>query len=83
MTMNTGNSMYMGNNISSRNESTSKALKSDNNHVINQINFETSAMIAKSLKELLWRQLKNTTLKSTGLMQIPIEMKTESAKKFS
>jgi len=28
--------------------------------------------------------LKNTTLeKSTGLMQIPIEMKTESAKKFS
>jgi hypothetical protein len=47
MTMNTGNSMYMGDNISTTNETTSKALKPGNNHVINQINFETSTMLTK------------------------------------
>jgi hypothetical protein len=41
-------------------------------------------MLAKSLKELFLRHLKNTTLeKSTGFMRIPIEMKTESVKNFS
>ncbi len=84
MTMNTGNSMYMGDNISTTNGSTIKALKPGNNHVINQINFETSTMLAISLKELFLRHLKNTTLeKSTGFMRIPIEMKTESVKQFS
>ncbi len=85
MTMNTGNSMYMGDNISTTNESTvSHGLKSGNNHVINQINFETSTMLAISLIELFPRHLKYTTLeKSTGLMQIPIEMKTGSVKKYS
>jgi hypothetical protein len=38
-------------------------------------------MIAKSLKILFLKSLKNATLdKSNGLMQIPIEMKTESVK---
>lgn len=41
MIMNTGNPIYMGNNISTTNESTGNVMKPSNNHVINQINFET------------------------------------------
>ncbi len=90
MNMNMGNTMKMGDNISgnksntmgmSAPESISKALNLANNHDINPVNFETSSMLAKSLKTLFLRNLENATLeKSAGLMQIPIEMKTESVK---
>jgi hypothetical protein len=81
MTMNTGTAMKMGDNITLPSGPTSQALNLANKHFIDQANFETSTMIAKSLKTLFLRSLKNATLdKSTGLMQIPIEMKTESVK---
>jgi hypothetical protein len=81
MTMNTGTAMNMGDNIAIPRGPTSQALNLANKHVIDQANFETSTMIAKSLKTLFSRSVKNATLdKSTGLMQIPVEMKTESVK---
>ena len=83
MTMNMGTAMKMGDNVSIPSGSTSQVLNLVNKHVIDQANFETSSMIAKSLKILFLRSLKNAPLeKSTGLMQIPIEMKTESVKNF-
>jgi hypothetical protein len=67
--------------MSAPDESTSRALNLGSNHVINQVNFETSSTLAKSLKTLFMRSLKNTTLENaTGLMQILIELKTESVK---
>ena len=81
MTMNMGTAMKMGDNITIPSGPTSQALNLANKHVIDQANFDTSTMIAKSLKILFLRSLKNATLdKSIGLMQIPIEMKTESVK---
>ncbi len=82
MTMNMGTAMKMGDNMSTPSGPTSKALKLANTQLVNnQANFETSTMLAKSLKILFLSGLKNATLeKSTGLMQIPIEMKTESVK---
>ncbi len=82
MTMNMGTAMKMGDNMSTPSGPTSKALKLANTQLVNnQANFETSTMLAKSLKILFLSGLKNATLeKSTGLMQIPIEMKTESLK---
>jgi hypothetical protein len=81
MTMNMGNTMKMGDNMTIPSGITSQALNLASKHVMNQSNFETSTMTAKSLKMLFLRSLKNATLdKSTGLMQIPIEMKTESVK---
>jgi len=81
MTMNTGTTMKMGDNITMPSGPTSQALNLANKHVIDQANFDTSTMIAKSLKILFLRSLKNATIdKSNGLMQIPIEMKTESVK---
>jgi hypothetical protein len=81
MTMNTGTTMKMADNITIPSGPTSQALNVSNKDVIDQANFDISTMIAKSLKILFSRSLKNATLdKSTGLMQIPIEMKTELAK---
>ena len=81
MTMNTGTTMKMGDNITMASGPTIQALNLANKQVIDQANFDTSTMIAKSLKILFSRSLKNATLdKSNGLMQIPIEMKTESVK---
>ena len=81
MTMNMGSGMKMGDNVNIPSGSTSQTLNLANNQVIDQANFETSTMIAKSLKILFLKSLKNATLdKPTGLMQIPIEMKTESVK---
>ncbi|MGA7977869.1 MAG: hypothetical protein WB975_11570 [Nitrososphaeraceae archaeon] len=71
----------MGENITMPSGSTGQALNLANKNVIDQANFETSTMIAKSLKILYLNSLKNAALdKSNGLMQIPIEMKTESVK---
>ena len=82
MTMNMGSGMKMGDNVNIPSGSTSQTLNLANNQIIDQANFETSTMIAKSLKILFLKSLKNATLdKPTGLMQIPIEMKTESVKK--
>ena len=81
MTMNMGNTMKMGDNMTVPSGITGQALNLASKQVMNQSNFESSAMIAKSLKILFLRSLKNATLdKSTGLMQIPMEMKTESLK---
>jgi hypothetical protein len=81
MTMNTGTTMKMGDNITMASGPTIQARNLANKQVIDQANFDTSTMIAKSLKILFSRSLKNATLdKSNGLMQIPIEMKTESVK---
>jgi hypothetical protein len=79
--MNTGTTMKMGDNITMASGPTIQALNLANKQVIDQANFDTSTMIAKSLKILFSRSLNNATLdKSNGLMQIPIEMKTESVK---
>ena len=76
-----GSGMKMGDNVNIPSGSTSQTLNLANNQIIDQANFETSTMIAKSLKILFLKSLKNATLdKPTGLMQIPIEMKTESVK---
>ena len=81
MTMNMGNTMKMGDNMTVPSGITGQALNLASKYVMNQSDFESSAKIAKSLKILFLRSLKNATLdKSTGLMQIPIEMKTESVK---
>jgi hypothetical protein len=81
MTMNMGTTMKMGDNMTVPSGITSQALNLASKHVMNQSNFETSTTTAKSLKMLFLKNLKNATLKkSTGLMQIPIEMKTESVK---
>jgi hypothetical protein len=80
MTMNSGTGMKMGDSVPVFNGSTNQ-VNLANKHVVDQSHFETSTMIAKSLKALFLRCLKNVTLeKSNGLMQIPIEMKTESVK---
>ena len=71
----------MGDSVTIPSGPTSQTLNLANEHDIDQANFETSTMIAKALKTLFLRSLKNATLeKSTGMMQIPIEMKTESVK---
>jgi hypothetical protein len=81
MTMNSGTGMKMGDNMTIPSGPTSQALNLSNKHSIGQANFETAAMIVKSLKILFLKSLKNATLeKSIGLMQIPVEMKTESVK---
>ena len=81
MTMNSGTGMKMGDNVPVFNGSTNQVFNLANKHVVDQSHFETSTMIATSLKALFLRSLKNVTLeKSNGLMQIPIEMKTESVK---
>jgi len=59
-----------------------KILKnSSNDEVINQANYQSAMMLANSLKILFGTTLQNATLQnSTGLMRIPIEMKSESVK---
>ena len=81
MTMNSRTGMKMGDNVPMLSGSTSQVLNLANRHVVDQPHFETSTMFGKSLKTLFLKSLKNATLeKSNGLMQIPIEMKTESVK---
>jgi predicted transcriptional regulator len=81
ITMNMGSEMKMGDNVNIPSGSTNQTLNLANEHDVDQANFETSTMSAESLKILFFRSLKNATLeKSTGMMQIPIEMKTESVK---
>ena len=70
MMMNTGTTMKMGDNMTVPSGITGQALNLASKHVMNQSNFESSAMIAKSLKILFLKSLKNATLdKSNGLMQ--------------
>lgn len=81
MTMNMGNSMNMKNNISPSNGYTNRVLNLTNEEIVGQGNFESSRLLAKSLKSLFVSHLKNATIeKSIGLMQIPMEMKVESVK---
>jgi len=81
MTMSSGIGMKMGDNVPMSSMSSSQTLNLTNKKVVDQSHFESSSMIAKSLKTLFLRSLKIATLeKSNGLMQIPIEMKTESVK---
>jgi hypothetical protein len=48
--------------------------------VINQANYQTAVMLANSLNNLFVTTMENATLQnSTGLMRIPVEMKSESA----
>lgn len=54
---------------------------SSDDEVINQANYRTALMDANRLKELFGTSLQNATLQnSTGLMHIPIQMKSESVK---
>jgi hypothetical protein len=55
MTMNMGTTMKMGDNITMPSGPASQALNLANKHVIDQTNFDTSTMIAKSLKILFLR----------------------------
>jgi hypothetical protein len=66
----------------STDHSLDKILKnSSNDEVINQANYQTALMLANSLKILFGTTLQNATLQdSTGLMRIPIEMKSEYVK---
>lgn len=51
---------------------------------INEVNYGTSSMLAKSLKTLFTDNLENSVLKnSTGLMRIPMSMKTDSVDRLS
>jgi hypothetical protein len=79
MTMNT--TMKMEDNITMPSGSPNQALNLANKHLISRANFGTSTMIAKSLKILFLKSLKNATLdKPSGLMQIPIVMRKDSVK---
>jgi len=83
MTMVMGNSMNMNikNNTFIGNESTNSALLLSNEDIVQQDNFESSKLLAKSLKSIFVNYLKNATVqKSIGLMQIPMEMKAQSVK---
>lgn len=51
--------------------------------ITNQVNFESSTSLAKSLKMLFSSNLENASLEnSTGLMPIPMIMKTQSVKEL-
>ena len=62
LNMNMGSGMKMGDNVNIPSGSTSQTLNLANNQIIDQANFETSTMIAKSLKILFLKSLKNATL---------------------
>jgi hypothetical protein len=62
------------------NQSSSNSSKPTDNKITNQVNYESSTSLAKSLGKLFSNNLRNSNLDNTtvGLMRIPIEMKTQS-----
>jgi hypothetical protein len=62
------------------NQSSSNSSNHPDNRITNQVNYESSTSLAKSLRKLFSNNLKNSNLENTttGLMRIPIEMKTQS-----
>ena len=69
--------------IPANNQSSRDALNPTDNSITNQANFERSASLAKSLKLLFSNNLENAVLEnSTGLMPIPMIMKTQSVKEL-
>ena len=69
--------------MSAINQSSNNLLKLRDNLVTNQVNYESSTSLAKSLKMLFSNNLENASLQnSTGLMRIPMNMKVESVKEL-
>jgi len=69
--------------IPANNQSSRDVLNPTDNSITNQANFESSASLAKSLKMLFSNNLENAVLEnSTGLMPIPMIMKTQSVKEL-
>lgn len=69
--------------IPANNQSSRDVLNPTDNSITNQANFESSASLAKSLKLLFSNNLENAVLEnSTGLMPIPMIMKTQSVKEL-
>lgn len=67
------------NSVKSDNQILDKVLSLESNQIVNKANYESSKMIAESLKSLFSDNLQNADLQnSTGLMRIPMSMKTES-----
>ena len=65
------------------NQSSNDLLKPTDKSITNQVNFESSTSLAKSLKMLFSSNLENASLEnSTGLMPIPMIMKTQSVKEL-
>ena len=84
--MTDGNSAKISDSLDSMtatNQSSNNLLKPIDNPIRNQVNFESSANLAKSLKNLYSKNLENAVLEnSTGLMRIPMIMKTQSVKEL-
>jgi len=69
--------------IPANNQSSRDVLNPTDNSITNQANFESSASLAKSLKMSFSNNLENAVLEnSTGLMPIPMIMKTQSVKEL-
>lgn len=67
--------------ISAINQSSNNVLNLTDNPVTNQVNYESSTNLAKSLKMLFSNNLENAVLQnSSGLMRIPLNMKVEMVK---
>lgn len=67
--------------MSTINQSSNNLSKLIDNRITNQVNYESSTSLSKSLKMLFSNNLENAVLQnSTGLMRIPINMKAESVK---
>ena len=65
------------------NQSSNDLFKPTDKSITNQANFESSTSLAKSLKMLFSSNLENASLEnSTGLMPIPMIMKTQSVKEL-
>jgi hypothetical protein len=65
------------------NQSSNDLLNPTDKSITNQVNFESSTSLAKSLKMLFSSNLENASLEnSTGLMPIPMIMKTQSVKEL-
>jgi hypothetical protein len=76
---NSGESAQPMSPIPAINPSSREALNPNDKSITNQLNFESSTNLAKSLKTLFSNNLENAVLEnSTGLMPIPIIMKTQS-----
>ena len=64
-------------------QSSNDLLKPTDKSITNHVNFESSTSLAKSLKMLFSNNLENASLEnSTGLMPIPMIMKTQSVKEL-
>ncbi len=69
--------------IPANNQSSRDVLNPTDKSITNQANFESSAGLAKSLKMIFSNNLENAVLEnSTGLMPIPMIMKTQSVKEL-